>query len=190
MTNTTKYIAAFVVAVAIFGSYFFPKSQIVTQMLAGSPAGASFNTSKVAGQQIILGTTTAYSMLNTDTSDRTITGFDSMLRGATPTSTTYSLACATSTSASSLNGNTNYVYNSSFATTTFGSIIGAGTYVATSSPGITGTTTASVLNSLANPFVRNWASGTYLDCLLTTADSYNAFNSTTNGTINFSYRGQ
>lgn len=188
MSNTNKLIVGLLVAVAIIGSYFYP--QVESAQLLGSTAGTTFSTSKIASQQVTLGTTTAFAIQNTDASDRIIQGVDIVLRAATATSTTYGIVCATSTTASSLQSNPNYVVNTSLATSTFGSIIGAGTFVASSSPGIMGTSTASVLASLANPFGRVWATNTYLVCQVTTADGYNAFNSTTNGTITFPYRAQ
>jgi len=180
-------LAVVVAGGLIAGAYYFPK----TQFLAGSPAGTSFNTAKVAGQAITTATTTTYAVLNSDASDREITGFDTNLANATATSTTYSLKCATSTSASSLQSNTNYILNTTLATSTFGTIINAGTFVASSSPGLTGTTTASTLVAdLTNQYVRVWKTGSYLVCQVTTGDNYNAFNTTTTGTINFPYRGQ
>lgn len=179
-----------VLGLAIGGAYAYPRATEQVQQGQGSPAGTSFNTAKVASQQVTVGTTTTFSQLNSDVSDRTILGVDIMLRGATATSTTYTVACATSTTASSLQSNPNSILNTTLATSTFGSIIGVGTQVSSSSPGVTGTTTASVLASLANPTARNWAAGTYLNCQVTTVDNYNAFNSTTNGTISFPYRAQ
>lgn len=69
---TKYYIAAFVVAVAIVGGYFFPK---VTVPPFGSSAGAVFSTAKVAAVNINpqSRTSTSTSILNSDSSDRVVT---------------------------------------------------------------------------------------------------------------------
>lgn len=179
--------AAFVVLLAIaVGGYYFPA--LHSAVTAGqSPSGSTFQDAKMAQQVVTVGTTTAYAVLNTDSNDRLINSVRIRLSAATATSTTYNIACATSTSASSLQSNTNYILNTSLATTTFGTIVGGGTLVSSSSPGITGTTTASVLVPQGNVFARVWAAGTYLVCQVTTADSFNAFNATTQGFISFPY---
>lgn len=192
MNKENIIIGAFgvLLIVAIVGGYFFPKFS--SQFTAGSSAGSSFNTAKVAEQVVTTATTTAFSLSNGDSSDRTITGADIMLKGGTSTTTAYTIKCATSTSASSLNSNINYVLNMDLTASSsiFGTTTAMGMYMASSSPGLTGTSTASTVSNATNAFVRNWATGTNLTCLVTTGDGYNAFNSGITGFFAFPYRGQ
>lgn len=69
-------VSALVICVVIWGAYQYPKA--VSTIATGSPAGSTFNTAKFAAVTADLstpGTTgTTTSILNTDASDRYVTG--------------------------------------------------------------------------------------------------------------------
>lgn len=164
-----------------------------------SPVGANFLQAKVAAQAVVVSTSTSYSVLNTDASDRVIIGAEVMLTGeTTSTSTQYTLKCATSTVASSLLSNTNYILqqNVSFNLWAYGSTTGGGLlFMSSSSPGITGKATSTVLGTdtgSASQWARIWATGTYLNCVLSTSggSASNLFGSGMTGVIAFPYRAQ
>lgn len=198
---TTKQIAFWsaVVVLSVMGGLAWfgltPFGKVVVQEIQsiGSPSGSTFGTGKIAEQIITTGTTTAYSILNSDSSDRTIIGSDVLLANAMSTSTTFTVSCATSTTNASLGGNTNYIYRTTLATAVYGTTSGqAGLFIASSSPGLTGTSSPSSAFSpgIINPGYRNWPSGSYLNCLVTTSDTFSGFGSSTTGFIAFPYRGQ
>lgn len=190
----SSIVVAVVLGVAIYGAYQYP----VLPVLAGSPAGSSFATSKAASQVVKVSTSTVYAQLNSDGSDRIINGADLALSGGTSTTSPYLIQCATSTVATGFTpANTNYIYQNTivagatadpFGTTT------TGYYLATTSPGITGTTTISnaPLGPYQNQFARRWKAGTYLVCELTTSvgSTANLLDANVTGTMSFPYRGQ
>lgn len=196
---TTKQILAGLLALVVlggvFGGYRFLFSSSAPTVTSAAPAGATFSTAPIAEQTVNTSTTTQLAQTNTDSGDRTIVSADISIKGALSTSTPTTIACATSTSLSSLNGNTNYILNFTLAAATanqFGTTTGAGNFIGTSSPGVTGTTTGSVnaTQNLVNPFARTWASGSNLVCTNTTGDGTNTFSAGTSGFISFSYRRQ
>lgn len=152
----TKYILSFigalVIAGAIYGAYQYPQ----IQQVAGSPAGTTFNSAKIASVNItpLTGTATSSSILNTDASARWIDSFG--FAGCTGANTSYTYpntsgtglanlliqVATTSISGQGLQGNTNYALNMTVPTS-------SAVYVQNSS-----TTPASNAGY--------WAPGTYL----------------------------
>ncbi len=201
MTTQTKSILALIGAViiagAIYGAYQYPEA---TQQLAGSSAGSSFSTAKVASQVVTVSTSTVFSLLNTDASSRVILGTDIFLTGGAATTTAYAVTCATSTAASGPgNGTASNILalTLAFNGTYYGTTTSPGAvYVASTSPGITGTTSTIAINAVLdqnyNQYARIWPSGSYLNCKLVTSGGSvsGLFDSGITGTISFPYRGQ
>lgn len=186
-------IGAVVIGLAIWGGYNYPEA-VPAQQAIGSSAGTSFNSEKVAEQVVTTATTTAYSLTNTDAFVRTITRADMALANGVSTSTNYVIKCATSTSASAIApANTNWILNMvvDSAGTNFGTTTGAsGLFMASSSPGITGTSTSGIVNTGINPKARVWNSGELVTCLVTTTvGNANGFDPNMTGFIAFPYRG-
>lgn len=205
MSNNTKYLLGFAVVAGIFGLLAFfgytPFLNVISnttqqiQQVAGSSAGSNFNTSKIAEQTLTVSTTTVYSVLNTDTSDRTITGADGFITNGNSTSTSYSVICATSTSATGQGTPSSAILAITF---TNGGIYGTttlngGAYFATTSPGVTGSTTPTqAVPSVTglNNFARNWTTGTYLVCKSSASANNGLFDPSVTGFLAFPYRGQ
>lgn len=201
LKHALAIVIAAILALTIYGAYQSPQPQ--QQAATGSTAGATFGTYRVASQVVSVSTSTVFSMLNTDTSDRVVLGADMFLTGdTTATSTQYAVTCATSTVAYGVGPSTSNILamtvspsaNSPYGTTTApGSF-----YMSTTSPGVTGTTTASgpaggaVSNFAFNNFARIWPANTYLVCTLVTTvgSNSNLFDSQITGTISFPYRSQ
>lgn len=181
-------IGAALGVLAFFGLTPFGQ-QIVQQF--GSPAGTTFNTAKVAQEVINTSTTTQLSILNTDASSRIITSADIAIYGGAATGSVPTLTCATSSTAT-LGGQpaANKILAANLfalGTTTSNNMI----YVSSSSPGITGTTTASFLTTGTNVWARTWNSGSYMTCSLTASDnSANLMDSGMVGTVGFKYLAQ
>lgn len=204
MTNSTKAILALVAAVVIggfiWGGYSYPTA--IQQTVVGSPAGSSFSTSKVAEVTVPVSTSTWYTSYNSDASDRTITGAELFLagNGAAGTSTVFSITCGTSTNPYNVQGVNIFAISLPAANgaSIFGTTTGSGyTYVATSSPGITGTSTdqipGPVQNQSYNQYARIWKAGTYLNCVNVSTvggTDNDVLNSANTGYIAFPYRGQ
>lgn len=191
--NTLKYFAGTLGIVAILFAAGYVVHLLFPQPSFGASnaGGSSYGSAKIAEQDVVTGTTTTFSVLNTDSTDRIISSLDIQLANDLSTTTTITAKCATSTSASSLNGNTNYLLNTVLSTVgAYGTTTGAGMFIASSSPGITGTTTAPIISALQNPYARVWATNTYLDCQVSTGDTYNAFVPGTTGFFGFRYWAQ
>lgn len=194
-----KYIVYGLAAVVVLIATFFVGKSLGTSVSLGSVnsvAGSTSTTRNSAIQSITTGTTTTYSVLNTDSTDREISSaiitlFNSNAAGTT---TAITINCATSTTNASINGNTNLILSMLIPSTSY-SLFGSttsngGLYIATSSPGYTGTSTSPVtaITLAPNyPFIRNWPTNTYLNCMVTTVDSGNSFQSTMTGLISFPY---
>ncbi len=198
--NYLKYSIGAVIVLAIVGAYFYPQFQSVTTLGASNTAGTNYNSSKVAEQNLVVATDTVFSQLNTDGTDRFITSFEFFATGGTATTSYYTINCATSTTAGGNGPLTSAIVSSAIssananATQSFGTTTGAGfAYAATSSPGLTGTTSAAINNG-ANPFVRIWPTGTYLTCkTANTTSGSNALNTLDANTVGFTafgYRAQ
>lgn len=195
--HAVAVVALVLVGLTTYAIFAITHRQTVTEQI-GSPGGSTYNSAKVAEQVVITTSSTTLSIYNSDTSDRIITGSEIALRGAESTTTTTVIGCATSSSATNgLGGNTNYILEFILAASTanqFGTTTGAGMYIASSSPGITGTSTvaANPTQNLVNPFARRWASGSYLNCVVTTTTGSNTNLLDTNmaGYIAFPYRSQ
>lgn len=188
--------ASVLIAAAIVGSYFFPvnTSKVITEYLTGSTAGSTFNTRKIAEQIVNPSTTTLYSILNTDNATRTITSMNVFLTNGNSTTSNYLIQCATSTSASSIVGNTNYIGNFTISGSGPSSIYGTTTnagevYISSSSPGITGTSTQGTPTgsmSSTTQYARVWAPNTYLNCS-SVGSTGNLLDSNVQGYIGFPY---
>lgn len=157
------YIASFVVTLAIFGSYFFPKNQTVVQQLQSFGAvGDTNSTSRIAQCSLDLSTTTSSTisgtgcLLNGDGRDRIITSID--IYGSSLTTSTsngtgvknLTWNVATSTGVYTPDGTK--VLSTSVSTTT--PIL----YVSSTTPGTIGI-------AATNDYARTWATGTYLNVL-------------------------
>lgn len=199
MSKNTKIVLGIVGAVlvgwAIVYGWNNPQSQIVQQQVAGSSAGATFSTQKIAAQAVVVSTTTTFSMLNSDASDRVIERAFMNVSGGESTSTIYAVACGTSTTASGpFTGSAN-ILDMAIAGTNgwplFGTTTSAGNlYMASSSPGITGSaTTTSTTGQPINNFARIWRSGEYLNCRVSTSigSNSNLWSSTLSGIMGFVY---
>lgn len=192
--KTLQIFVVIVLAAVALGGWFYPVQQII-QVASASPAGTTFASSKVAQESVTTATDTVFAMINSDSNDRTITSADVFLANGAATSSVYTIQCATSSVATGLNGNTNYIFNSSFPVTYGTTTVGNNFYVATSSPGIIATTTSVTGSPAANyidNFARDWASGSYLVCKLATSQGsdLNTFDANMTGYIAFPYRGQ
>ncbi len=161
MTQTIQnvIIAAVAGLVASLVVLHFAPSKVM--QATGTPVGSTFNTAKVAMINWTFaavtganGVATTTSVFNGDSSDRIIQAvqFDCSAVGTSNTAYTGAglrslilKAATTSTSAPNIVSNTNVVFSSDIATTS------ADVYLATTTPGLTGTV----------PF-RRWASGSYL----------------------------
>lgn len=190
MTNKSVYVYTLlgvIAFVAILGGYIYPQNNVKLGAVVESAAGTSNSSLKQAQLNITLATTTTYAYLNSGSTDWEINEARIQIAGQTSTTTTFTVQCATSTSASSLSSNTNYILSTVLSNGVYGTTTGSGLYIASSSPGLTGTTTASVLVDRSNAYVRNWTVGTYMVCQVTTADSYNAFTTGATGFISFPY---
>lgn len=170
------------------------------EILAGSSEGTTFSTARVASQVVSNSTSTLFAVLNTDASDRFILGADIFLTGGqTSTSSSFRIACATSSIATGFSSATpNFIYNQIIladATEPFGTTTSAASYaISTSSPGITGTTTplfAGGAGVFVNQFARVWKTNTYLVCQNdASGNATDLLPSLTTGTISFPYRAQ
>lgn len=185
MSRTTPwvFVGLIITALAIFGAYEYPKPTAVEHLAVGSPAGSTFNTSKVAEESLVISSSTVYSVLNGDTADRIITDVRAYLSGGAATTSTFTLTCATSSNAYNFGSNANKILVAS----TTPSLVG-GQYIASSSPGVLGTTTASVVANALNQVTRVWASGSYLVCTNVSSQTpYNLYDSNTTGFVAFHY---
>lgn len=182
--NNKITIALVIVAILALGAYFFPQASYQS---VGSTAGATNTTAKIAQQIVTTSSSTIFAILNTDASDRTIASANIFLANSSATTTLNTITCATSTTPYDYGSNSNFIlhYDTSFNS---GTTTGAtGLYVATSSPGMTGTTTASTL-PVKQSIGRVWKTGTYLVCVdVTSGGNSNLFSSGTTGYVGFSY---
>lgn len=208
MTTHTKIAAVVLGAFAILGAFaFFGMTPFGNQIIqtsstlgnTASPAGTTLSSAKIAEQVVSVTSSTTFSMLNSDATDRTITAADIFLTGGNSTSTIYTITCATSTSlVQGLGGNTNNVLAVTIPAITANSLYGTttnpGAYLASSSPGILGTSTpmGGQLIQLQNTFARTWKTGSYLNCVVgTSVGAVNGLlDSAITGYISFPYRGQ
>lgn len=207
MTTTQKVFWSGVVVLSILGGLAWFGwtpflNQIInnnstTEQVAGSPAGSSFNTAKAATQIVSVSSSTVFTLPNTDASDRTIEGAEIFLTAGNSTSTTYTVACATSSNTGTVGSNKilqvsivgGAANTEGYGTTT------SGVYIATSSPGMTGTsspaTSGYLIRTGTNAFARQWTAGSNLVCGLTTTSgsASNLFDSAITGFIKFPYQG-
>lgn len=149
-TTTLKIVGVLIVIFAIAGAYFYP----IGSQIAGSSAGASFTSAKVA--QININpqsiTSTSTSLLNTDASDRYVTdgfvsckGLTNMFAADAAGVATFNWTAATSSTASPV---------PSIASNAFASMqVTLGT---STSFNQTATSTYTV------PWGRIWTAGTYM----------------------------
>lgn len=155
MENKT-YIIAAVLALAIFGSYFFPKNETVTVTQVGaSSAGSTFSTAKVGeivGFAPATDSATTTSILNTDANDRVVSSYFASCN-TVGTSLTY----LTGTGLATLQ----FTFSTSTVATGYGSAKtnGGNLLVATSTAD---SFTASSTSPFPNPVARIWPTGTYL----------------------------
>lgn len=195
MTTSQKIswgvIATAILVIAVAGFFLLlPKTSF-----GASPAGTTSNDPKIAQENVTTATDTVFALPNTDGNARIVNGVDVYLTGGAATTSLYTIQCATSTVATGLNGNTNYIFNSTFPVT-YGTttIAGGAFYTATSSGGIVSTTTTGTVGSPAsnyvNNFVRTWGASTNLVCKLTNsgAGQNNLFDPLMTGYIGFTYR--
>lgn len=195
--NYLKIIGIILGVIVVVGGYFYP---IITPTLGNSnPGGTTYGTSKNAGENLVTSTDTVFSILNTDASDRVITGFEIYGLSGAATSSQYNLTCGTSTVASGLPPASSYIVNQFLSQLGFGTTTGATSplYIASTSPGVTGTSTASVVATGfagANAFARVWPTNTYLNCkvvdTVSGANALNRLDAATKGFIAFPYRAQ
>ena len=161
MKNYIKYIVGGVVIVLAFGLgwYLHQNHQYAVGAVTN---GATNSTAQIAEQSINApATSTLLSILNTSDNTEYINTFEMAFANGVSTTSTYTIQCATSSVATSLNGNTNYVVNASVQE--FGTTTGLGMYVPSS-------TTPGVIGQNANALgtsTRQWAGGssTYLVCV-------------------------
>lgn len=198
MTTTQKWawgtiaIAVLVSAVIWFG-FLTRASDGFNAALPASSAGTTLNSAKLAEQIVTTSSSTIFSITNNDASDRIISSADAFLSGGTSTSTSYVIACATSSNTGTAGANK--ILQLTIAPTdslTFGTTT-TGFYMASSSPGITSTSTPQGGTSpqARNPFARVWASGSTLVCnLTTTGGGGNLFDSGISGYVAFPYKGE
>lgn len=152
-----KWVGIIAGVLAVIGGYFYPggTSTIVQSFGTTSGNSSTRSTAGFAFNPTSASATTTSSLLNSDGNDRVITSVDTACSGLGTSQTAYSgsgLAAlnfqiaTTSTSAPVTLGNTNYIYNSTIATssTTF--------YESTSTPGLTA----------GNLQVRRWPASTYV----------------------------
>lgn len=134
MTSKTKLVIGlvyFVIAVAIFGAYYFPqvKSQMVGAVSSAGTTNSSRSIASIAVTPLLGSATTTY-LLNNGASDRAITSNDVMCTGVGTSNTfltgtglaNWILQGATTTAAgqaagTGLGGNTNYAINDTLSTT-------------------------------------------------------------------------
>lgn len=194
--SITDVLLAIIVALTVFAIFFAGHT-----FGASNSAGTQYVTAKVAEQNLAVATDTAFAYLNNDGTDRVIEGFQMFGQNGAATTSTYGIKCATSTTATGFAANTNYIVNQNLGQTVqngsliFGSTTGQNNplYVSSSSPGLTGTTSASSLPLSSNAWARVWPAGTYLVCKFTASGSNNSLNTldaATTGYIAFPYRAQ
>jgi len=188
LITVTNVLLAVLLVLVVYVAFF----KAVPAFGASNPAATSYNSARIAEENVTTGTTTTFAILNTDATDRIITGTEVELANALSTTTSINVNCGTSTTASQIVAPaTSYIFSAKLsAANIYGTTTAAGMYLATTSPGITGTSTASTLIDTTNAFARVWKTGTYLVCQVTTGDSYNALTSGTTGFISFPYRAQ
>lgn len=145
----TSLLAALVViaAIAIIGGYYYPNTQ-QTQQTAGSAAGTTFGTAKVAAINFAPATSAASStsILNSDVGNRYITDTFMDCLGANGQGFQTIQGATTSVSSLGLQGSTNYFASTSATTTAAANNM----YVSTSTEGALGAET------------RVWGAGTYI----------------------------
>lgn len=165
MKKTLAIIAGVVLLGAVVGAYFFPHSQYV---LSVGTAGDTNSNRRIAEISMDMTTTTPASQTNNSSQDRIITsvefyvsGLGSMTgsAGTGVASTTWQMSTSTDvyTAAS-----TNYVLNTTLATSTANGAVGGYLFVASTTPGATGT--------FAN---RIWKAGTNLNLFSNATSSAN-----------------
>lgn len=179
-------LGAVVLGGLLWGAYQYPKEGATP--FVGSSAGATFQTAKIAEQIVGVSTSTQVAILNGDVSDRIITDGGFYIANSAATTSTYTIFCATSSVATGFSpANTNWLFNQNI--NGIGTTTGAGgTYVSSTSPGITGTAGGTNATS-----TRVWGSGTYLMCQINnnaSANDVDLFSSGTTGYIGFGYKGE
>lgn len=203
--KTKEKIILGVLAIIAVAGMFLPlggtqKETIREIMNAGaSPVGSTFLSAKLAAGTVSTATTTTISLYNSDASDRVIRSAEISLTGETNSTTTnYTIKCATSSIATGMLTSPNYIVNQNintvsgglgmFGTSTGGNLL----YVASSSPGLTGYASTSLLGFGINQYARIWAAATYLNCTVTTSSGSNSnlFGAGMTGVIAFPYLGQ
>lgn len=148
-----KIVIGILALAAIYGAYQYP--QVTQSVQTFGAVGATFNTAKIAAINWTLSdSATSTSILNGDANDRIVEGAQYWCSGVGTSKTAFTgagldalsfSAATTSASAPAIITNTNFVLNTTVATST------ATLFVASTSPGLTATAAQ-----------RIWASGSYL----------------------------
>lgn len=195
MNNAKLWIVIILVGVVAVGAYFYPSSS--TLLGASLPAGTTNGDTKIAQESIVTATDTIFSMLNTDSTDRNIASFEMRAANGAATSSLYNINCGTSSTAGGVGPTSSYVVGAVLSTsntgtnTQFGTTTGSGFYVATSGPGVMGTS-SSLANGNVNPIDRVWPTNTYLTCKVADqvsgTNALNTLDANTNGFTEFTYR--
>lgn len=161
MNNIKKTAIVAIVSLLIGGFVGYELHGTSSQSIATAP-GDTYSTSKIAQIVLDLSTTTAGSQYNGDSRDRIISSVDYYAAGLTTAKSNAtglsSLSWTLSTSTDVyLAASTNYLLNTTIATTS------PQLYVASSTPGGTGSV-----------FVRVWQAGTYLNLFQNGTSTANA----------------
>lgn len=190
MTNKTYIVLGIVLGIAIgfvgYGLIHTEKATVQPLAQASAPAGASFNSAKIASEQFASGTSTVYSQFNGDTGDRIIDNISFFATGGVGTSSTIVAQCATSTTVYPAVGSpTNLILSQTL--NPLGTTTGSGAlYFASTSPGVSGFPFGTASSS-----ARIWPTQSYLVCTTTTSlNSLNILDSGTTGFIKASYTPQ
>lgn len=175
-----KNLAIGVVVVLLVGLFIHAWSSEKGQTAGAAPAGSSFSSAKAPGQQFTLSSSTIFAQQNTDGNGRAIKAVDFFLQtGAT--STTYTIACATSsTQFWPTTANPNPVLQQSLQTIGAGTTTGAGLYISSSSPGVMGQALGA-----ASTTARIWANADWMVCKETSSPANDLLPSTADGVITF-----
>ena len=161
-----KFIIGAIIAIAIVGAYFFPKSTHTTVLQAGA-AGDTNSTQRIAQTVLDLSTTTpttvsgACTLMNGDSRDRIIISIDYYLTSLTSFTSNGSGVASTTWVMSTSTGiylapAGSYVLNTTLATSTANGAVSNQLYVGTTTPGATATfpyrvwTAGSCLNLVQN----------------------------------------
>lgn len=159
MKNVIAIIAALIVVGGVIGSYFYPQNEVKTVMLAGSPAGSTFNNAKFAGVVVSLQSTTtngtSTSLLNSDASDRYVVAVRAACEGL---GTSKSVGAGAGIAALSYSVATTSTANPS--TPTYNFALASSTVMGTST--VNNLVSSSTILSASTTNAMVWAAGTNL----------------------------